>query len=117
MRIRATDADGDMTFGQGQRNFYVDQPEAPAQAAKTRLMLFLGEWVLDTRAGTPWNTQVLGKRTADTRDPVIRSRLRGTPGVTALAAYDSRLDRTTREFVVSAELDTAYGRATLETPL
>lgn len=99
----------DMTFGQGQADFYRDVPEAPAQLAETRLMLFLGEWYQDLRAGTPWNTQVLGKYTGAIRDPVIRSRILGTTGITSITAYDSSLDRETRQFKVGVEVDTAYG--------
>ena len=100
----------DMTFGHGAADFFVDQPEAPAQACETRLQLFLGEYFLDRREGTPWRTRVLGKRTNDTRDPVVRSRILGTPGVTGLPSYNSRLDRDSRAFSAAATIDTAYGR-------
>jgi hypothetical protein len=115
MRVRKMDANGDMTFGGGQASFYRDQPEAPAQAALTRLYLFLGEWFLDTSDGTPWKTQVLGKYTGSTRDPVIRQRILGTPGVTGIAAYGSQLNRDTREFDVQATIDTLYGQTQLVT--
>lgn len=103
----------DMTFGQGQANFYRDVPEAPAQCAETRLMMFLGEWYQDLRDGTPWVQKVLGKFTGATRDPVIRARILGTPGVQEITAYDSTLDRETRKFRVSPTIDTVYGPADL----
>lgn len=106
----------DMTFGRGQSNFYRDVPEAPAQCAETRLQMFLGEWYQDLSAGTPWNTQVLGKYTGALRDPTIRTRILGTTGVRAITAYDSSLDRETRHNAVSVELDTAYGPGSLLTP-
>lgn len=99
----------DMQFGRGALDYIVDQPEAPAQCVETRLQLYTGEWFLDLTEGTPWRTQVLGKRTGDTRDPVIRARMLETQGVTGIAGYDSRLDRETRGFTVAALLDTTYG--------
>ena len=52
MRYRKLDAAGDMTFGNGIGAFYVDIPEAPAQAVMTRLRMEQGEWFLDAKAGT-----------------------------------------------------------------
>ncbi|MCX5516242.1 hypothetical protein C3941_19825 [Kaistia algarum] len=110
MRVRRIDADGDMVFGGGQRSYWRDQRDAPAQAVLSRLYLFLGEWFLDTDDGTAWKTRVLGKYTGDTRDAVIRSRILGTPGVTGIAAYESNLDREPRAFTVAATIDTQYGQ-------
>lgn len=112
MRYRKLDASGDMVFGGGQAAFWRDTPEAPAQAVLTRLELRLGEWFLDLTDGTPWETRVLGKHTADTRDPVIRARILGTTGVTGIAAYDSQLDRETRVMGAQATIDTLYGQTT-----
>lgn len=106
----------DMVFGSGQADFYRDVPEAPAQLAECRLMLFAGEWYQDLTAGTPWNTQVLGKYTGAIRDPIIRTRLLGTTGISGIAAYDSSLNRDTRQFAVQATLDTIYGQAAFDAP-
>lgn len=115
MRVRRLDPKTyDMTFGQGQANFFRDVPDGPAQCVLTRLELRLGEWFLDTSDGTPWNTRVLGKYTASTRDPVIRARILGTQGVTGIAAYGSQLDRNTRKFAVQATIDTQFGAATVQ---
>lgn len=106
-----------MTFGRGQSNFHRDVPEAPAQVALSRLKLYLGEWFLDTRDGTPWNTQVLGKYTGPTRDMVLRTRILGTPGVRAITGYASQVNRDTRQFSVQVQLDTIYGPVTLQAPI
>ena len=79
----------------------------------TRLELFLGEWFLDTSAGTPYLTKVLGKYTESTRDATLRSRILGTTGVKSLLAYGSQLNRDTRIFSVQATVDTIYGQATM----
>lgn len=108
MRVRKVDVNGDMTFGGNQASFYRDQPEAVAQVVESRLNLWLGEWFLDLNEGTPYQTQVLGKYTEKSRDPVMQDRILGTPGVTELKAYSSTTNGNTRSFFVSAEIVTAY---------
>lgn len=111
MRYRKLDANGDYSFGRGAADFWVDVPDAPAQAVKTRLALWQGQWFLDTQEGMPWKTRVLGNRTADTRDPSIRAHVLGTQGVLRITDYSSALNRDTRSFSVNLVLDTIYGRA------
>lgn len=109
MRYRKLDADGDYSFGQGQDNFWRDVPDAPAQAVRTRLNLWQNQWFLDEREGMPWKTEVLGNRTADTRDPAIRQRVLGSQGVSGILEYSSNLNRDTRAFSVVMTVDTVYG--------
>jgi hypothetical protein len=104
---------GDYLFGHGSADFWINVPDAPAQAALTRMYLFLGDWFLDTSDGTPWNTRVLGHYTANTRDPAIQSRILGTQGVKAILSYSSNVVRDTRAFTVNSELDTIYGKAAI----
>lgn len=117
MRYRKLDADGDFSFGHGQRDFYRDVPEAPAQAVVTRLGLWEGEWFLDTNEGTHWKTEVLGKNTAPTRDIVVITRTADTQGVNRVLAYNSDLGRDTRGFVAAITIDTIYGETTVRAPL
>lgn len=113
MRVRRTDVSGDYVFGGGQAAFWRDAPEGVAQVVQSRLHLWSGEWYLDLDEGTPYRTEVLGKHTEATRDPVLQARILETPGVTEILTYDSRLDRQTRAFTVAAQIGTAYGRAVL----
>ena len=113
MRYRKLDANYDMVFGHGQADFWRDQPEAPAQACLTRLSLWLGEWFLNPADGTPYATKVLGKFTTSTRDPVLRARISGTPGVKSIVSYGSQVNHDTREFNVQATIDTIYGNVTI----
>lgn len=117
MRYRKQDASGDYVFGHQQSDFYRDVPDAVAQAAKTRLMLFTGEWYLDTSDGTPWRTGVLGKYTKDVYDLVIRSRILGTPGVDEILSYSSTFDGNSRALSISATINTQYGPAPVATTL
>lgn len=111
MKYRKLSADGDYVFGNGAADFWKDVPDAPAQAVRTRLDLWQGQWFLDTREGMPWKTQVLGNRTADTRDPSIRAHVLATQGVSRITDYSSNLNRETRAFSVNMVIDTIYGPA------
>lgn len=115
MRYRRLDEDGDMTFGAGAADFLVDSREAVAQAIRTRLDLWAGEWFLDVEEGTPWGAEVLGVGTGPTRDAAIRDRILGTPGVTAITSYSSAVSG--RSFTVSATVATLYGETTVEAEL
>lgn len=109
MRYRKLDNDGDYTLGSG-GDFHVDNTEAVAQAVKTRLGLWAGEWFLDSTDGTPWNEQVLGKRTRGKNyDAAIRQRILGTQGVSEITEYSSTFDVNTRALSVSATITTIYG--------
>lgn len=96
-----------MTFGQGQANFLVDSPEAVAQAVLTRLRLVQGEWFVDTTAGTPYSTEILGKTTQRQRDFAIRSQILGTEGVKEIVSYSSSV--VGRKYLVEAKISTIYG--------
>lgn len=111
MRNRAMTADGDYVFGPAS-HFLVNTPAAVAQAIKTRMTLYVGEWFLDTREGLD-KTLILGNNTASTRDPEIQERILGTPGVNSLISYQSSVDAQ-RNFTVSALVDTIYGPVTIQ---
>lgn len=110
MRVRKVGASGDMVFGGNQAAYHRDTPEAVAQIVESRLQLWEGQWYLDLDEGTPYETQVLGKRTEALRDPALRARILDTPGVTEIARYDSILNRDTRGFTVAATIETAFSR-------
>lgn len=109
MRYRKLDANGDMTFGNGQSDFYRDVPEAPAQAIDTRLGLILGEWFVDVTEGTNYVGRVLGKYTKDTADLTIRERILNAKGVNSILSYSSTFDPETRKWVATGTVDTIYG--------
>lgn len=109
MRYRKLDANGDYTFGQSQNDFYVDQPEAVAQAVQTGLRLFQGEWFLDTSAGVPWRQSILGKYAQNAYDAILKAQILNTQGVQALDSYTSSIDPTTRGLSVTATINTIYG--------
>lgn len=111
MRVRKVDPiTGDMVFGGSQAAYHRDTPEAVAQIVESRLQLWSGQWYLDLDEGTPYEVEVLGRRTEAMRDPALRARILDTAGVTEIARYDSVLNRDTRGFTVSATIITAFSR-------
>jgi hypothetical protein len=114
MRYRALSEDGDYTFGQSEANFLINSPAAVAQAVKTRLLLFTGEWFLDTTEGTPWAEKVLGTGTKAFYDRALQERTLDTDGVTAIEDYSSSLDPATRHLSVTMTISTAYGQASVD---
>ena len=115
MRYRALDADGDYVAGPA-AVFYVDSPDAVAQAIKTRLALFTGEWFLDSNEGLNMS-RIVGNNTQSTRDQEVQQRILQTEGVTSIVAYGSRVNPDTRRFDVQAVVETVYGSAVVATSI
>lgn len=114
MRYRKQDQNGDYTFGNGQGDFFKDSVEAVAQAIKTRLLLWRGEWFLDNEEGTPYLQGVIGKHDQQTRNAVIRTRILNTEGVTGIEDYSSIIDPDTRKLNDSVLVDTIYGQTNIQ---
>lgn len=109
MRYRKLDSDGDFTFGHGVLGYYIDQPEAPAQAILTRLRLFTPEWFLNHDEGTPYKTHVLGKYTNKTWENAIKNRIRKTPHVRNIKEFSSSFDPDNRTATFNVTVDTDFG--------
>jgi len=120
MKYRKLSPSGDYTFGNGLKNFYINEPNAVGQAVQTRLLLFLGDWYLDTTEGTPYFSGVLGKSNQPQADIVIRDRTLNTSFggqllVTDITAFTSKLNPDTREYSVTETIDTIFGQAVVQT--
>ena len=113
MRVRKMDAGSDMVFGGGQAAFYANQVEGAAQAIRTRLALWQGEWFLEPTEGMDWAGKVLGKYTTPVRDAAIKARVLKTPGVKRIVSYSSSFNGNDRSFTVSVTVDTLYGSTTV----
>lgn len=115
MRVRkltpatATEVGGDMTFGHGALDYFIDKAAGVGQLVETRLLLWLGQWYLNVDDGTPYATRVLGKYTQDFRDVTIQQRILATPHVISIDGYNSQLDRQTRQWNVHATVGTSFG--------
>jgi len=109
MRVRALTASGDYSFGQGSDNYLVDSRAAVAQEVQTTLLLFQGEWFLDTTVGVPWFTQVVGVGTIPSYDQVIKQAIQNVEAVTGIVNYSSNLNRAIRNLPVSGAIVTQFG--------
>lgn len=60
MKYRRLTEDGDYSFGNNKRDFVTDK-DAVAQAIKTKILLFYGEWWEDLGIGIPMFQSILGQ--------------------------------------------------------
>jgi hypothetical protein len=109
MRYRKLDENGDMIFGHGTSDYYVDNWQLVLQAIVTRLRLWKGEWYLSLEDGTPWEQEILGKTTKFLRDSALQEIILNTYGVTELLYFYSWFDREKRFFLVTFKAQTIYG--------
>lgn len=114
MRVRQLDANGDMTFGQGAANLYFNTPAGVGQCIKTRLLLILGEWFLDTTQGTDWGGKILGRHGSKSYDAEIKRVILGTTGVSQIVSYSSNLT-TDRKLTINAQVLTIYSATDIVT--
>ncbi|WP_435948314.1 hypothetical protein [Dryocola sp. BD586] len=106
--------DNDYAFGRGDAAFLVDNAQAVAQAVRTRLCLWRGQWFLDVNEGTPYAQAVLGKQAPDVYTLAIRDRISGTQGVKAITAFNTQNKNSNRRLTFSVTLDTIYGEVTVD---
>ncbi len=110
MRYRKQDKNnGDYCFGTGLNDFYVDQPEAVAQAIDSRLGLWLGEWFGNTSEGTGWTQAILGKDSQNLYELMLRQRVLETTGVVSIEQFESSMNTQARRLKVSMVVNTIYG--------
>ncbi len=114
MRYRKLTPEGDYTFGSGQLDFYRDVPEAVGQAVQTRLLLWLGEWFLNTDDGTPFMLGILGNHSIETANVTIQDRILGTQGMVSIENFQSERDPDSRTLSVSCDINTVYGPTALQ---
>jgi hypothetical protein len=104
----------DFTFGQGVASYLLDI-DAVAQAIRTKILLFLGEWWEDQEDGLPMWQKILGVMGArkEIIDGLITKRTLETPNVTSIASWSSILDSANRSYSFQGVVNTAYGQVTI----
>jgi hypothetical protein len=105
------DENGDYTFGR--RDEFYSDVEAVAQAVKTRLLHFRGEWWENILDGTPFFQDVAGQFFASSNnaaqvDLIFAERINGTMGVVEITEFESRIDPQTRTYSASIAVRTIY---------
>lgn len=114
MRYRILAENNDYSFGNGQLDFYNNIPAAVGQAVETALLLWLGEWYLDTSVGTPYVQGVLGKTSQDVADGTIQSVVLNVTGVVDISSYQSSINPNTRAMSIQLTVETIYGPTEVE---
>jgi len=105
---RRLDENFEPTWGQGQQDFISDT-EAVAQAIRTRLLLFQGEWWLDTTDGLPLWQQILGTRNSmQSITLLIQDRITGTPHVKSITSITPSFNSVTRQYSFVATVTTTF---------
>jgi hypothetical protein len=107
-------SDDDYSFGNGQLDFYRDEPAAVSQSVKTRLLLWLGEWFLNIDDGTPFMQGILGKYSQEAANVTIQDRVLTTTGVVDIQNFVSTIDPDNRSLSVEFDVDTVYGPTALQ---
>lgn len=115
MKYRKLDHNDDYTFGQNQDDF-LTEAEAVAQAIKTRLRLFLGEWWEQTDDGVPYFEAILGQFNSDqsslAAEYLIGKRIKETPYVTNIKEIKTKTKG--RSLTIEAIVETAFGELTVK---
>lgn len=107
--VRKLSPTGDFVFGNGLNDFYKDVPEYTGQIVETSLLLFLGEWYLDTTAGVPYFNGVLGKHSQSLADATIQDAVLGVDTVVDIRNYQSTLNPDERSLSIEFTVDSAFG--------
>lgn len=110
--------DGDLvTHGE----MWVQGKECIAQAVKTRLKLYLGEYFRDISDGVPWfekidgTAGILQKGYSGTEvENILRLRILETDGVLKILKFSTDWDLQTRKYSVSALIFTKYGETEVQ---
>lgn len=114
MRDLMLDSSGDIVVEENDLAL-VDGAEQVAQRLRTRLRLIQGEWFLDTEAGLPWFTDILGKNLDfDRTEAVLRREILSTPGVLEIASFSLDYDPQARTLELRFRAVTESGIAEFE---
>ena len=108
MKYRKLTSTGDYSFGSGSNN-YADGNEAVAQAIKTKLLLFYGEWWENLGEGIPMFQSVLGQTNPETikssLSMLVEQRIAEIQEVDSVKNIEIDYDRKNR--TISMEVDVA----------
>lgn len=108
MIFRALDSSGDWTLGNGIQNYFAEEAAIDADIA-TALKTFLGECFFALNFGVDW-WNLMGSRNQAGIILQCRQIIVTRFGVTRINQVTTTLDRATRKFRVSYNVDTIYSR-------
>lgn len=102
-------ADGDLVLtSDGSTRAVATEPVL--QNIIATLLIFLGEYFLDTSVGTPFLQRIFSRRAEQADiDAILQDRILSVPGVRILNRYQSTFARAQRTFSVSFQVTTVSG--------
>ena len=114
MKYRRLDINGDYTLGRNRQNFLTDV-DAVAQAIKTRLLLLYGEWWEDLTDGLPLWQRMIGSVGSDENkqvlDLIVKERINGTTNANSVVNFISEIKD--RKYTFTCLVVTDYGNLTV----
>ena len=113
MRFRAIDGTYDWLLGKGRQSYFTDDNAIRADIG-TALRVFLGECFFALNDGVDW-WNLLGSK--DEQGIILQCRtvIAKRNGVVRINSVTSSLDRTSRRFVVTYNIDTIYSQGVVNT--
>lgn len=112
MKYRRITSSGDYSFGSGSKN-YVDGNEAVAQAIRTKLLLFYGEWWENLGEGIPVFQSVLGQTNPETikssLSMLVEQRITEIQEVDSVKNIEIDYDRKNRTISMEVDVTTTSG--------
>ncbi|SFE43276.1 hypothetical protein SAMN04487969_102492 [Paenibacillus algorifonticola] len=110
MRYRKLDPTGDYQFGRNKNDFLVDVG-AVAQAISTSLKLLEDEWWEDTQIGLPLFQNILGQpgtpENVQAVDLLVQGIISNVEGVRGIEDFESLYEN--RKYVLNCTVETIYG--------
>lgn len=109
MKYRKLDSNGDYLLGHGTQGFLTNTP-ACAQAVKTKLALYEGEWWEDSTIGLPLWQKILGSPGSKSTivDSILSNTILDTTGVKEITSKSSNLNTATRAYSYEAYIKTDW---------
>ena len=112
LKYRRLTSTGDYSFGSG-GNDYADGNEAVAQAIKTKLLLFYGEWWENLGEGIPMFQSVLGQTNPDTikssLSMLVEQRITEIQEVDSVKNIEIEYDKRNRTISMEVDVVTTSG--------
>ena len=112
LKYRKLTSTGDYSFGSG-GNDYADGNEAVAQAIKTKLLLFYGEWWENLGEGIPMFQSVLGQTNPETikssLSMLVEQRIVEIQEVDSVKNIEIDYDRKNRTISMEVDVTTTSG--------
>lgn len=107
--LRLSNLSGDLSISGG-RFLTINGADEVAQRVRLALHHVQGEYFLNTPAGIPWDTEILGQKYDGARiSAILRRAILQTPGVLRIRSFAVTFDNTAREFTVTSQIEVQAG--------